>query len=219
MDHLVEQKQKRCRRLGRKVSRFFTAALLAVVSIVGACSPGETGLRPPPSHIFPERLAWSGVAANGLRIVVEPIAETIHAKPAIASEDDLLRSTFGIQDHQQLLRVSLRPSTSSGLPDKPGQVLVAADVYTQLTRMPEGLNAQARLMWHSVVTGGRTMVSAPGELEQWTYLLVATAASLPNRQDKMSWQSEALRVELQPQTWSEAERQQFLEAVTLEEDE
>ncbi len=198
---------------------FFAAILVAVGSVVGGCSPSEASSSQPPSHFFPERFAWSGQAANGLKILVEPIAETIHATPVIAPEDDLLRKTFGIQDSQQLLRVSLRPSATSGLPDKPGRVLVAADIYVPLTTMTEGLDAQARLMWNSVATGGRSMVPAPGELEQWTYLLVASAAALPNRQDKMSWQSEALHVELQPQTWSEAQRQQFLEAVTPEEDE
>jgi hypothetical protein len=170
-------------------------------------------------HEFSGRLVWSGVASDGLRIVVEPVAETVHAEPAIASEDDLLRSALGIQEGEQLLRVSLRPGADSKLPAERGSVQVGTDVYMPLTVMPEGLSVQERLLWNSVAVGGRDLVAAPGQLQHWSFLLVATASALPNPVDKMSWQNQSLRVDLHSQVWSEAERKQFLDALPPVEDE
>lgn len=201
------------------MSRLVALIVLASASIVVACSNDVEGANAAPSHEFPGSTAWSGIARNGLRIVVEPVAETVHAKPAIASEDALLRTSLGIHEGEQLLRITLHPDEDSGLPNERGSVQVGAHVYRPLTTMPEGLSVQGRLLWNSVATGGRDMVASPGQLQQWSFLLVATASALPDPQAKMSWQSESLRVELQNQVWSEAERQQFLDATPTVEDE
>lgn len=201
------------------MSRLVALTMLALASIVVACSQDAEGASTSPSHEFPGSAAWSGIASNGLRIVVEPVAETVHAKPAIASEDALLRKTLGIHEGEQLLRVSLRPGADADFPNERGSVQIGTNVYMPLTTMPEGLSVQGRLLWNSVALGGRDLVPSPGQLQHWSFLLVATAPALPNPQDKMSWQSESLRVELQSQVWSEAERKQFLDAEPTVEDE
>lgn len=201
------------------MSRLWAFPMLALASIVVACSQSADGANTAPVHDFPGSTVWSGITSSGLKIVVEPIAETVHAQPAIASEDALLRKTLGIQDGEQLLRVSLHPGAESELPAKRGSVQTGSDVYQPLTTMPEGLSVQGRLLWNSVATGGRDMVASPGQLEHWSFLLVATASALPNPQDKMSWQSESLRVDLESQVWSEAERKQFLDEAPPVEDE
>ncbi len=195
------------------------AAMLVVASIALGCSRQQPGDDASPAHFFPERNAWAGIADDGLRVIVEPIAETIHAKPAIASEVDLLRETLAIDPNQQLLRVVLKPDGDSGLPAERGTVRVGGIEYAPMEVMPEGLDAQGRLIWNSVVTGGRDLVPAEGELQHWSYLLLATSPALPNPQDKMSWHSKAFSVDLQSKSWSEAERQNFLDAATQVEDE
>lgn len=186
--------------------------LLATVSTAGACSEGTSHASSAPRHDFPARPAWAGVAANGLIVVAEPVGELVHSDTAIIDEEGLLRDSLGLAEGQQILRLHLSPSAKSGLPDSAGTVSAGEAVFLPMSVMPEGLGIQQRLIWHSVVQGGREMVNNPEELERWSLLVVASDSASLAEVDKLRWQSGSMQVELARQSWSEVERLQFLEA-------
>jgi hypothetical protein len=184
---------------------------MAAVGLLLSCSK-QVPSADAHEHASLPRVAWAGQSDSGLRVLVEPLLVPAHADSVVPTEEELLRHLLGITEEQRILRVSLVPEGEADLPDSPGRLTVGEVIYEPLGALPEEAEPRARLMWDSVAVGGRELVEDPALLQRWSFVMVASSSSLPAVEDKMAWQNEEFQVTLSGRSWSEAERQAFLDA-------
>jgi len=239
-----EERRHLGRRLGkphrfpwRKLSWCLPAVLLA-------CSPEA------PKPVASEEVAaleidrfpaWSGVAEDGSRLLVEPLEDSAQeprdrTAPSVPGELSMAREAGIIDQEQTLLRVTWVPGAETTLEDWRGlQVSTPSGSFARfgeqqlhalVADLPEAEATRLRLYWYGVVQGEYlSPVEQAAGLSQSTPVLsehhclvyglnqeLPRAASLTGKLGSRS-------IMLQPRQWTPRQRRQFLAGTAPSSDE
>ncbi len=245
---MEQRRQKDGRDLGRRLGRspriprrnlsWWLSALLL------ACSPEapepvtSQEVQAPQISLFP---SWSGIAEDGSRLLVEPLAdqpEEPHdgAVPPIPGELSMAREAGIIANDQALLRVTWVPGSEATIEDwRAMQISTPSGSFRRfgerqlealLAELPEGEATRLRLYWYGVVQGEYlSPVEQAVGLSQSTPVLSEHHCLVfgPNQAvpgaSSLTGQLGSRSIVLQPRQWTPRQRRHFLEGTAPTSDE
>lgn len=246
---MVERPQEEERRhLGRRLGfnhRFSWWNLSwCLPALLLACSPdspepvADQEVRAPEIQRFQ---AWSGIAEDGSRLLVEPLesprlGDHDRAIPSVPGELGMAREAGIITEDQSLLRVTWVPGSAATLEEwREVQVSTPSGAFSRfgehqleplLAELPEGEASRLRLYWYGVVQGEylSPMEQAVG-LSQSTPLLSDHHCLVygPNQvvpdNTSLTGQLGSRSIVLQPRQWTPRQRRDFLAGTAPSSDE
>lgn len=246
---MVERAQKEERRhLGRRLGfhhRFpWWNLSWCLPALLLACSPDASGpvaeqeVRSPEIQLFQ---AWSGIAEDGSRLLVEPLESPAGESrdrtiPSVPGELSMAREAGIITDDQSLLRVTWVQGSTATLDEwRAVQVFTSSGDFARfgehqleplLAELPEGEATRLRLYWYGVVQGEYlSPVEQAVGLSQSTPLLSEHHCLVfgPNQvvPDKASLTAQlgSRSIVLQPRQWTPRQRRNFLAGTAPSSDE
>lgn len=245
---MEQRRQKDGRDLGRRLNERprFSGRNLSwwLPALLLACSPEapepvtSEQVQAPEIQLFQ---AWSGIAEDGSRLLVEPLQGEAEDSPdgtthAVPGELSMARESGMIADDQSLLRVTLVLGSSSTLEDwREMQVSTPSGSFRRfgahqlealLAELPEGEATRLRLYWYGVVQGvylspveqALGLSQSTPVLSEHHCLLFGPNQTLPAAAS-LTGQLGSRSIMLQPRQWTPRQRRHFLEGTAPTSDE
>ena len=192
----------------RLIRRAVLAAFITPVLGLYSCSePAQPA--PTSANLLIERSAWVA-SMDGLTLV----AETVAAPPqgeAVLTEHEVLLERFQLPPTSSLMRLHLLSDDGQQMLEPGTLELPDGTRFSPLGVAPASLSRANRLLWETLALGGAGLGDEPAIQSHRRSFLLVSPDFQRHKPESVKWSRSDLSLTLKYRTWTDRQRQVFIE--------